>query len=556
MKTTFICMVLGAACSMPGASFARTAEGHVKVHISMAAPEALELTYEMPADCARLPLQKHNPGYQAIRANWQSLDACGTVEEGVLTRGQKACRQIRFRVPVSTDKVVGYPGAFPIGEAIYAHTSKYAVTAACGSVSYLFSAPGSVGLQGKIHRARATAEGDGADLAALLMPRDLPQSEGVLAYYDPKLSAQSVAQIKATLDGTVAFYRKALPDAHFSMPIVAAGLASAPGGPTIGGDAADIMRFTLFNWPAQPQPQEQRLLTTLVAHEISHRFQLRDAVDGYLNARLIHEGGGEFLRWMVSVRRGWLTPAQAGQELDEKLADCMLGVGQRGWGELSRGEAASNYYDYSCGLPAYVYSLAARQGKGSALMRINDFYRDLRLGARPGFEHALECGSKADCTPRWLPQLLGKSAPMAAGWSNMLGETGLATMAPLTRYQSDAMMRNALVQLIKDDCGGESSTTPTADGMIVDSLKGCKSVRKEAYVTRVEGLPVFGSGRTLSAMAAACSRRGQVSLGLKDGSMLEVSCTRQYAARARFFKADIERVLGLLGREAITIRGK
>lgn len=545
MRLLSLCILLGAALTAPALAWAAA---EVEVHISLAAPGALDVSYALPPGCLRLPFENSNPSYHQIRATWQSQDACGAANGGALTRSGDACR-LRFRVPLSTAKVSGYPGAFPIGEAVYAHTSKYAVTGACGSVSYHFAAPGSIGLQGKIQHAAASIDGPaGADLAVLLQPRDLPPSDGVIAYYDPALSPAAVAQIRETADGTIAFHRKALPDARFSMPIIAAGLASEPGGPNIGGDAADIMRFTFFNWPREPQPDLQRKMRLLVAHEMSHRFQMRDAVDTYPEARLIHEGGGEFLRWVVSVKKGWLRHAQAGAELDEKLALCMLGTGQRAWGELTRREIAVNLYDYSCGLPAYVYALAARQGAGSALSRINDFYKRLRLGAAPGFEQALECGNNPRCQPRWLPQLLGKTAPMATAWDELLGSTGLARLAAPTQPQLDAMMNGALVQLVKDDCGGDSSTTPTLEGMIVDSLKTCKALRKEAYVTQVEGLPVFGGAQALPAMAAACAARAEVKLGMKNGDTLALPCARPYVARTQFYKVDIERVLASLDR--------
>ena len=542
-------ILLSVALAIPGFAAESPAAAQVKVHIRIDAPDALEVSYELPANCPKLPFQRDDDNYRAIRATWQSRDTCGAASDGVLTHNGAACRP-RFRVPASTNKVVGYPGAFPIGEAIYVHTSKYAVTGECGSVSYHFTAPGSVALQGKVHPLRATAEGEaGGDLAALLMPRDQPPSDGLPAYYDPKLSAVAVAQIRQVMEGTIAFYRKAMPDAQFRMPILAAGLASEPGGPNIGGDAADIMRFTFFNWPSQPAPDIQRMMTKLVAHETSHRFQLRDAVEPYPEARLIHEGGGEFLRWVVSVKKGWLTHADAARELDEKLAECMIGVGQRSWGELPGGEVAANYYHYSCGLPAYVYTLAARQGKGSALARINDFYRDLSLGAAPRFDHALECGATRHCQARWLVQLLGKSVPMTIAWDNLLVSNRLAIRAAPTRQQRDAMMKSALVQLVKDDCGGGSSTTPTADGMIVDSLKACKAVRKEAYVTRVEDVPIFGDERALSLVAGACAERAEVKLGMKNGETLAMPCARAYVARSQFYQVDIERVLSRLERE-------
>jgi hypothetical protein len=143
--------------------------------------------------------------------------------------------------------------------------------------------------------------------------------------------------------------------------------------------------------------------------------------------------------------------------------------------------------------------------------------------------------------------LLGKTVPMTAAWNDMLGATGLARLAAPTRHQIDAMMNRALVQLVQDDCGGDSSTPPAPDGMIVDSLKACKALRKEAYVTQVEGLPVFGGAQALPAMAAACTSRSEVRLGMKNGETLAVPCPRAYAARKQFFKVDIERVLSRLG---------
>lgn len=170
MKRDFLWMPLCAALALPGLALA----ADVEVHLRLAAPDALEVRYALPESCMRLPFERSGDGYQKIRATWKSEDACGAADGGALTRSGKACRQLRFRVPASTDKVTGYPGAFPIGEAIYAHASKYAVTAACGSVSYHFAAPGSIGLQGKIHQASATLAGAaGADLAVLLMPRAL-----------------------------------------------------------------------------------------------------------------------------------------------------------------------------------------------------------------------------------------------------------------------------------------------------------------------------------------------------------------------------------------------
>jgi hypothetical protein len=543
-KQFFLAGVL--ACLSVAPIAARAAD--VTVQIRLASPDALELTFELPPACRQLQFLNRSDAYRKIRASWQPLDACASADGNALTRLDPACRQLRFRVPVSADKVTGYPGAFPVGEGVYVHTSKYALADTCGAVGYRFQAAGSVGADAAFHHAQWLVDAPaGASMPALLLPMDVPDAPGTPAYFDPRLSAQAVAQIRQVADDTVAFYRRELPDAPFKMPILAATLAQQPGGPNIGADAGDVLRLAFFNWPQQPGPEERRSMTFLVAHEFSHRFQLRDAVDGYPDARLIHEGGAEFLRWMVSIDKGWLSHAQAAAELDDALASCMMDVGPQAWRDLSARTIASTMADYHCGLAVYVYGLAARQGGGSALARFGEFYRQLRLGGTPDFANTLECGADAHCQAHWLPALLGSSA-MQPAWTELISGNRLGRLAPPTQPQRDAMMRRALEQLVRGDCAGASSTTPTRDSMLVDGLKQCATLQRDLVVTQVEGVAVWGTPSALPAMGAACASRGAVRLGTRDGQSVTVACRQPYQASTQFFAADIERILAALAR--------
>ncbi len=513
----------------------------VTVEISLAAPDALEVSYALPPACKGLAFVNQGPAYQTIRASWQALDNCGTADGQALARGRADCGRLRFRVPASFEKVTGYPGAFPVGLGIFAHTSKYAVDASCGTVGYRFLAPGSIGIDGRMVNASAAVdEARGADMPVLLLPMVLPAASGTPSYFDPRMNAATLEQIRTVADSTIAMYRAALPDVVFKMPIITASLASAPGGPTIGGDGGDVMRLSLFNWPQQAGPEERAQLTLLVAHEVSHRFQMRDAVDVYPDARLIHEGGAEFLRWMASIRYGWLSRAQAARELDEALGKCLIRAGGKGWRALAPEAVAAARAEYSCGLAAYVYALAARQGGGGAFGRINDFYRRLKLGQAPSFEHAMECGADPACSARWLPRLLGKE-PMRDGWAALFAQTGLAKPAPPGRAQLDEMMLAAMQQLIRADCDGASSTTPTADALLIDGMARCKTLRADLHVVKVAGLPLFGD-HALPALVAACGE-GSVTLGLKGGAEVALACAQPYRIEPQFYKVDIERVL-------------
>lgn len=337
-----------------------------------------------------------------------------------------------------------------------------------------------------------------------------------------------------------------MPQADYIPPIIAAGLAGEPGGPNIGGSAGDVLLLTLFNWPADPAPQYQRQMNKLVAHEVSHRFQMRDAVDSYPDARLIHEGGAEFLRWSVSLRQGWLTPEQAAAELDDALADCMLGTGERSWRAMPAREIDARRLEYGCGLPAYIYALAARQSGGTPYARLDRFYAQLRLGARPEFMRAMECGD-ASCTPRVLPALLDGAGPMRARWAEVLGATGLATPRAPRQAHVDAMMLQAITCLMQEDCAGGRSITPAPDRILLDTLPKCSTLRKDVVVKRVEGLPVFGGAEALPAIVAACAARHVVELGLEDGSTLAMPCRTPYQPMTQVYAADIGKVIDALG---------
>ncbi|MFC5460125.1 hypothetical protein [Massilia niabensis] len=517
---------------------AAASEG-VAILVRRNAPDALEISYALPPGCTRLAFLKNGAGAGTIRSRWQSLDGA-TATADTLARGAATptAPTLRFRVPVTSDKVTGYPGSFPVGEAIYAHMTNYAVGPQCGPVRYRFAAAGSIATARALFDGEAPADGDAP--ALLFLARR--SRNGSLDYIDPALSAASAAQIHRVADDTAALLRKRLSGMEFKRPIIAAASASEPGGPNIGGNAGEILLLSLFNWPRAPQPEHTRLMTKLVAHEMSHRFQLRDAVDPYPDARLIHEGIGEFLRWRVSLEQGWLTPEQAGLEVDEALARCMLLTGERPWRVLSQREIGANWLEYSCGLPMLVYALAAREDGGSGYARIEAFYRQLGRGVQPDFAVAMECGDAAACRPAMLPALLSGPGAMRTQWVAMLDASALARRQAPRQSQLDAQTLQAITALVEEDCNS-SSITPTATSVLVDTLPACRTIRLDVVVERVEGVPLFGDAATLPAMVAACRARGAVTLGMKDGSALAVPCRTPYQPLPYFYAADMQKIM-------------
>jgi hypothetical protein len=534
-------VALAAMIALPASAFA----ADVTVKIRLAAADALEVSYELPEDCNRLDFQETGASYRQFRSSWKAADDCGKVDGAII---EAHCRSVRFRVPASSVNLGGFPGAFPMGEGIWLHTAKYAVAATCGTVGFRFVAPGSIALAGKLHRAMvASADPSAADTSVLLLATELPATDGPIMYFSPTVGADMVARIKQVSRETVAFFGAAMPNVRFRPNVLAAtALTAADGAARYEGDADETLRLAFFNWPATLDQAGQRTVTKFVSHEMSHRFQLRDEIGAYPDARLIHEGGAEFMRWMLAVRKGWLTHAEAAAELDGALAECMLGTGTRGWADVPPQEIGGRRLEYHCGLAAYVYSLAARQGKGTALARLDRFYQQVRLGRAPNFAQMLECGDSADCKPRWLPGLLGRGPSMASEWSRLFDLTRLATPVAATSAQRDVMMLKAIGQLMKSDCGS-SSLFPTSEGVIVDDVKTCKTLRPEMHVTQVEGFPMFGHADALPALVAACSAGGKLRLATKAGQALAIACgTPPFQAQKLFYAADIERVIASL----------
>lgn len=106
-----ITIFAGLVLAMSGA-----AAENVHVTVSLTTPEALEVRYELPADCAQLTFLKTGRGAAEIRSHWQAIDDCGEAGGDVLARSANRCKALTFRVPATTHKVTGYPGSYPTGE--------------------------------------------------------------------------------------------------------------------------------------------------------------------------------------------------------------------------------------------------------------------------------------------------------------------------------------------------------------------------------------------------------------------------------------------------------
>ncbi|MFZ6731825.1 hypothetical protein ACO0LG_07880 [Undibacterium sp. Ji42W] len=518
----------------------------VTVHLKLISPQKLEVTYQLPKTCDAIPFLNQETLSRfgsEIRAAWQAVDDCGTADGKVLTKTNKTCSNIRFNVPATSkfyDRVA--PGSFPMGEGMYVHTTSYAVSDKCGSVGYQFSSPGSVAFKGQLFQGNASYDAyDGPYMAVLLLQKKIASTSGTISYFNPALGAENIQLLQNIANQAVDFYHTALPDVAFRKPILAATMEKDGGTPNFWGDAGDVLRLALYNWPEHPTPDSDARLRKFVWHEFAHRFQAPTAKDSEQRAAFIGEGGAEYLRWTASLQTQWSSPDDAATELSTAISNCISRATGYSWKTLPKTLANSGSVPYECGLALHVMGLAVRQNDASPLQQINNYYHGFETGKVASFEQALECGEKKDCTPKWLPKLMGEQA-MSIAWSDFFFSTKLAKTAPPPPAQYANIQRMAFASLMEEDCNGSASFYTDKDAFLVGEIKGCSVFKEGMKIQKMDGKGLFSSSLVADEMIQACISQGKVSVGLQSGETLFVPCKGTFKI-PQFYEVDMKRLM-------------
>jgi hypothetical protein len=99
---------------------------------------------------------------------------------------------------------------------------------------------------------------------------------------------------------------------------------------------------------------------------------------------------------------------------------------------------------------------------------------------------------------------------------------------------------------MKHDCGS-SSLLPTREGVIIDDVTTCKTLRAKMHIVQVEAHAMLGNADALPALVAACASRGELRLGTKNGQAFTIGCSQPaYRPAQSFYAVDIDRVLASL----------
>lgn len=497
--------------------------------------QALLLSYRLPPACRELVFSNDGIRPEAaadLRRDWQVLDDCATVDgQGVQLR-RPECREARIRVPAGfrfQDRV--YPWAMPLGGGIYAHTQSYAVQASCAPVDWTFSTQrGTVVVNGQAGARTATRAADTAaiDFSPVLL---FEQVQDGPVHIDPALPAGLVTDLVAGVRQIEQFYAAQLRES--TMPAHSLLAIRAPVGIGWGGDAANRTTLRVMV-QADTAPENVARVRKLVAHELAHFLQPRDAPDVWQAQRtMVDEGGAEFLALQVQTALGWLTPDAAAAEIQRAVNACSLSMQGRTWGETPNRGWGSIPYD--CGLAFHALALAGRQTEQAPLALLDHYYHQGRQGTRTDFAQALECGSLSPCAPRWLPRLLGSQETVQAVFDDFGQQSGLLQIAAQPDPSVlEPLARFVFAGLMQKDCH-EVSTWADPGRIRIGAVRQCNTLREGMQISQVDGLPLLSDPQALWHIGQHCAKQGKVALGLSNGAAVTLACDATVLPRVHFY---------------------
>jgi hypothetical protein len=530
----------------------------VTVELALLNSQVVRLSYHLPPSCPLLPLKTpySAPVMQELRNSWKPSGPCGREQDGNIVRTDSSCSLVSFDVPVqatTADRV--YPPAFPIGGlGVYAHTGLYAPTNACGPVRWqLRSEGGAVVYQGEDRGESVLVPDSDLDagyMAVYLSERALtPDAKTALS---PELPLWIRTGLGEATSQVEAGYRKRFGGLAYSAPFVVASSNSATGQAHYQAEVAagNMIRYGFFNPSNEPKADDVANFRGVIAHEYGHKLQPSSFHEDSRDPdNLIHEGGAEFLRWTSMIRLGWSSDADAQTYLNTALNSCLAHVGTQPWERVA--DRAYGDVPYVCGLTLHVLLLASRRDwrETSADRVLESFYRRSQHEAID-VGHALECGAAKGCKARWAPALLSSTQGFAGEIDALIGSTGLAKRRlteplPLPHNPAGA----TLMHLMNDDCGdGSRGFYNLAQGLKISDSPNCKTFHDGMLIESAEGVSLINEpAKAARGMVAQCATRHSTTLGLADGSSIEVACDALPPVAAYFYDLDIRKVLERLG---------
>lgn len=524
-----------------------SAHDGVSVTLSLVAPDALRVEYQLPASCQGLNFINHgirDDAAAVMRANWTPSDACGALDKRGVRRTDATCKSVQLTVPAATrdlDRI--YPWAFPIGGGMYSHTSAFAVDDSCGPVHWQFKAPGGVVVLDGVPIANNTAYIGQANYKPVIFLAT-PLAGAARSYTDPRVSSATAGFVTDAVNRSFALYER-----HFAGLGVAQGFVAITASPDASAWKGDVAGHTTIRLmvPASLPAAMEKVVRGFAAHEVGHMMQPLDWHDTWnADQTMLSEGGADMLQWMAQAELGWSDGDALQLRLETALNNCVILAAGRSWNAIK--ERGWGRAPYDCGLAFHALGLAANAGQAPAWQVMRNYYAAARRGGATDFANALECAGAANCKARWLERI-GGAEPLAAVLSAYARTGGFLKVADgVGRGAYEPLMRKLVERLMANDCGGQISLYQDPDMVRVGPVDRCKTLRQGMNMLAAEGEPLFAGAGAVKAVYGACNARGAARFTLQDGRQLELGCDgATLGAIPEFFEVDVALLRQRLG---------
>jgi hypothetical protein len=219
----------------------------------------------------------------------------------------------------------------------------------------------------------------------------------------------------------------------------------------------------------------------------------------------------------------------------------LIALGRHNWSKFE--DRNWSRTPYNCGLALHVLALADGNNKPVPMLALRDYYRDAKEGRPTDLAQALECGTSAGCTPRWLPRFLGPDEPFQSVMNDYAQKSNLLAVTPvLTLQQVAPVARNLFAALMARDCGGEISFYTKSDQFLIAQVKLCKNLREGMAVVGAQGASLFTDPASVIGLVKACHGAGKATLSMVDGANVEIECDKSLPAVPVLYTVDAARL--------------
>lgn len=542
---------LGVLGGLVGSLWAAAAvAGTVRIELAYQSPQAVRLSYTVPAGVRVLDLWQRDESAQLVwRDMLSSDDGCGRIEGGQLLL-KPGCRQARFTIrPASLNRDATYEAAQPLGtQGVLLHNAFYLATAPGHALQWRWVPParGTLIHDGRVFRgpdqalvpaaavtaARQRPETGEAEEALLAKRhvylghaplRALP--DGVLVH-EPLLDAAREQAIVDMLRTSLTRLRQAYGQGPQGLVAVLPVTEDRPGwhGDT---DGHRMMRLQLDRDASRAGSLLN--LQQFVAHEAAHWWNAGVFHSDSRRAWL-HEGHAEWVALLLTHQAGLRSAREVQEALAQSIGRCQSIRDDTPAAVLPPGRGAG-MDAYECGLALWTLAHLQRAEPGDdPLRRLADAHR-LAPGLLTEASVAdwADKGATGPIHTLLLDEHQGFRSGFIQAWSAYADLRWARRSDELSQGQRFQQAGELMATLMKADCQGQIGFWTLQDAFKLDKVSTCARLKGGQEVTAIAGVRTLESPlEAWAAVNAACAGKdAPLPLTLRSGEVLNLACPAQ-----------------------------